>query len=92
MGHILRSNNSDPMRQISFLPDSAQRTDYGIKRVGKPRQNWLHHKKKYVYENVLGHYEYSETQVNDQKVLEAAIRRQFLTQFLAAPTPRSTVV
>ena len=77
MGHILRSNNSDPMRQISFLPDSAQRTDYGIKRVGKPRQNWLHHTKKYVYENVLGHYEYSETQVNDQKVLEAAIRRQF---------------
>ena len=45
LGHILRSDSSDPMRQISFLPVSARRADYGTKRVGKPRQNWLHHTK-----------------------------------------------
>ena len=39
LGHILRSNGNDPMRQISFLPDSAHRAEYGTKRVGKPRQN-----------------------------------------------------
>ena len=38
LGHILRSNGNDPMRQISFLPDSAHRVEYGTKRVGKPRQ------------------------------------------------------
>ena len=45
LGHTLRSDSSDPMRQISFLPVSAQRADYGTKRVGKPSQNWLHHTK-----------------------------------------------
>ena len=77
LGHILRSNGNDPMRQISFLPDSAHRVEYGTKRVGKPRQNWLHHTKKYVYENILGHYDYGETQMNDQRVYEAAVSRQF---------------
>lgn len=77
LGHILRSNGDDPMRQISFLPDSAHRVEYGTKRVGKPRQNWLHHTKKYVYENILGHYDYGETQMNDQRVYEAAVSRQF---------------
>ena len=77
LGHILRSNGNDPMRQISFLPDSAHRVEYGTKRVGKPRQNWLHHTKKYVYENILGHYDYGETHMNDQRVYEAAVSRQF---------------
>ena len=39
MGDILRTNADDPLRQVSFLPDSAHRLDYGKKRVGKPRQN-----------------------------------------------------
>ena len=77
LGHILRSNGNDPMRQISFLPDSAHKVEYGTKRVGKPRQNWLHHTKKYVYENILGHYDYGETHMNDQRVYEAAVSRQF---------------
>ena len=76
LGHILRSNGNDPMRQISFLPDSAHRVEYGTKRVGKPRQNWLQHTKKYVYENILGHYDYGETHMNDQRVYEAAVSRQ----------------
>ena len=29
LGHILRSSNDDPMRQVSFLPHSASRVDYG---------------------------------------------------------------
>jgi hypothetical protein len=77
LGHILRSDSSDPMRQISFLPVSAQRADYGTKRVGKPRQNWLHHTKKHVYEHILRHYDYNESQIVDQRVYEAAVNRQF---------------
>lgn len=57
------------MRQVSFLPDSAQRADCDTKRVGTPRQNWLRHTKKHVYEHALRHYDYSETQVHDQKII-----------------------
>ena len=52
LGHVLRlrSGNEDPMRQIPFLPDTACRIDYGKCRCGRPRQNWLHFAKKFVYE------------------------------------------
>ena len=66
LGHILRSDSSDPMRQIFFLPVSAQRA-----------QNWLHHTKKHVYEHILRHYDYNESQIVDQRVYEAAVNRQF---------------
>ena len=29
LGHVLRSNNDDPLRQLSFLPHSATRVEYG---------------------------------------------------------------
>ena len=60
MGHILRTSIDDPWRQVSFLPDSAHRLDYGKKRVGKPRQNRLYHTKKYVHEHVLNRHLFSE--------------------------------
>ena len=50
LGHVLRTNNKDPLRQISFQADSAERVYYGKKRIGKPRQNWIHQTKRYVYE------------------------------------------
>ena len=75
------------MRQISCLPDSAHRVEYGTKRVGKPRQNWLHHTKKYVYENILGHYDYGETQSSrKQTVLAFSL---LLRQRLAAQSSNS---
>ena len=42
LGHVLRSANDDPLRQLSFMPYSATRIDYGKRRRGHPRQNWLH--------------------------------------------------
>jgi len=73
----LRSDNNDPMRQISFLPDSAQRANYGTKRFGKPRQNLLHYTKKHFYEHILRQYDYNESQSIDQRVYEAAVNSQF---------------
>ena len=42
LGHIIRACDSDPLRQISFEPQTANRVQYGKKRCGRLRQNWLH--------------------------------------------------
>ena len=76
MGHILRTSTDDPLRQVSFLPDSSHRLDYGKKRVGKPRQKWLHHTKKYAHEHVLNRRLYSEID-DDHGISTAAMKRPF---------------
>ena len=89
LGHILRSSNDDPMRQVSFLPHSASRVGYGKKRVGKPRQNWLHHTKRFVYEQVLGYHNFDE-HTDDNCVYAAAMSRSFKASSpdsLITPTP-----
>ena len=70
LGHIHRSSNIDPLRQVSCEPNTANRVDYGRKRVGKPRQNWLLHTKKY-----LNGQNYEESQLEDNRVYAAATRR-----------------
>ena len=77
LGHVLRSNNDDPLRQISFLPLSATRVEYGKRRCGRPRQNWLHTTKKHVYEHTLGHFNYDESMYEDNMIYAAAQRRDF---------------
>ena len=77
LGHILRSSDVDPLRQVSFTSSSASRIDYGKTRVGLPRQNWVMFSKKYVYENKLHLPNYTETAEQDQRVYDAALRRQF---------------
>ena len=77
LGHILRSNDQDPMRQVSFIPSSALRVDYGKKRVGRPRQNWLMFSKKYAYENKLLRFNYQEEAEQDQYIYSAAQQRHF---------------
>ena len=61
----------------------ANRVDYGRKRVRKPRQNWLHHTKKYIYENILNGHNYEESQLEDNRVYAAATSQtDILTPFL----------
>ena len=31
LGHVLRCDNTDPLRQVSFVPESAYRVDYGAR-------------------------------------------------------------
>ena len=77
LGHILRACDTDPLRQISFEPQTANRVPYGKKRCGRPRQNWLHCTKKYVYENKLHFQHYDESMVDDNRIFHAAIQRNF---------------
>jgi hypothetical protein len=46
LDHLLRAGPEDPMRQIFFQPKSAIRPQYSRKRIGRPKQNWLHYAKK----------------------------------------------
>lgn len=77
LGHVLRTNNQDPLRQISFQADSAERVFYGKKRVGKPRQNWIHQTCKHIYEDVLHKASYNAQRAQNCQVLEQAIARKF---------------
>ena len=40
-GHILKADNRDPMRQVSFRRDSAAPYAPLFRRPGRPRKNWL---------------------------------------------------
>ena len=50
------------------MPSSATRIEYGKKRVVKPRQTWIHHAKKFVWEETLGRISYEETPVQDNLI------------------------
>ena len=41
-GHLLRTTDSDPMRQVVYSPQSANAYPIGKRRVGAPRQQWRH--------------------------------------------------
>ena len=41
LGHILRSPHNDPMREILFQPGKNTPRSEHVRRVGKPRANWL---------------------------------------------------
>ena len=76
LGHFLRSSDVDPLRQVSFTSSSASRIDYGKTRACRPRQNWVMFSKKYVYEHKLHLPNYTDTAEQDQRVYDAALRRQ----------------
>ena len=62
------------LRKILNLPSTFI---YGKKRSGRPRQNWLHYTKKYIYEEKLQRYNYEETILDDGHIYNAANARIF---------------
>ena len=79
-GHIIRSDDTDPLRQGSYQPGSAAPIDIGKRRVGRPRQQWLYHS------NSLVHSKFRHTVLTmdtiskifqDEAILQAALQRQF---------------
>jgi len=78
LGHLIRCENEDPLRQITFQNDSARRNIIGKKRVGKPRQNWIHQAKKHVWNNILKKAEdYTETEQQDLIIFNEGRNRRF---------------
>ena len=40
LGHIIRSNRNDPMKQVTFCDGSLTPVTPALRRVGRPRQKW----------------------------------------------------
>ena len=77
-GHILRSDNGDPLRQVTYMPNSANCYPIGKRRIGGPRQQWRHYTHKYIWENVAGEQtEYENSDRQNQKILQMAHVRDF---------------
>ena len=77
LGHVLRTQDEDPLRQVTFQPNTAYRVEYGKKRIGKPKQNWIHQAKKHVYVDKLHLFSYEETRNQDDHLLAQARQRRF---------------
>ena len=85
--HILRSNDNDPLRRVSYEPNSAVTFDVGKRRVGGPRQQWTQYSNKYAWENALGKGRYENTAQQNQELFNCARSRQFWKQ-IASACPR----
>ena len=41
LGHIIRADNSDPMRKVTFAADNIVEWGFDKRRVGRPKDQWL---------------------------------------------------
>ena len=41
LGHVIRADNTDPMRKVTFKPDSIRNWSTPLKRVGRPKEQWV---------------------------------------------------
>lgn len=71
-GHVLRTSSTDPMRQISYQPDSANPCLIGTRRVGRPRQQWLHNTNALIYTALTGNDNYMGSEAQTARILQAA--------------------
>ena len=46
LGHVLKAEDSDPLRQVSFKPGTAREIEAEKRRVGNPRISWQSSAKK----------------------------------------------
>ena len=76
-GHILRSDNRDPLRKVSYQPDSAETFNVGKRRVGGPRQLSTTYTSKCAWENRLNKGNFENTTRQTTEILQFARSRQF---------------
>ena len=77
LGHIARTEDSDPLREVTFQPGTTYRVEYGKKRIGKPRQNWIRETKRFIYIEKQGLFSYTEAKREDDQILQWAKDRRF---------------
>ena len=82
-GHILRTSEAEPLRQVSCAPNSAESYPVGKGLAGGPRQLWLFYSSKYVWENVLHNpfNRYANTNRQNNEILTEAHNRCVESRF-----------
>ena len=77
LGHIIRADNEDPMRQVTFVRDSININYTNKRRVGRPRGKWVEStlKQAWSYENSLEEYDNDNSEHN-RRIINRAKRRE----------------
>ena len=75
-GHILRTDASDPMRQVSFRRNSATPYTPAFRRPGRPRKNWLQTSLAMCW-NKLKDTPFTNNAEQQQEILDCALHRLF---------------
>jgi hypothetical protein len=89
LGHIIRADNDDPMRKVTFAPSTIVEWGFASRRVGRPKDQWLFESKKTVWkkcrhmEDRQGHKKvdkitkYKETPLQDAWIYTWGEERHF---------------
>lgn len=75
-GHILRTEPTDPMRQVSFRRNSATPYTPAFRRPGRPRKNWLETSLAMCW-NKLKDTPFTNSADQQQEILNCALHRLF---------------
>ena len=51
LGHVIRADDSDPMKQVALRDGSIKGTKIGKRRVGKPKLDWIQEGKRALGEH-----------------------------------------
>ena len=49
LGHIIRADNDDPMRKVTFKPNTIRNWNTPLRRVGRPKEQWIQSAKTQVW-------------------------------------------
>ena len=47
LGHVIRAGDTDPMRKVTFMPNTMKEWGTAGGRLGRPKDQWLQDAKKY---------------------------------------------
>ena len=42
LGHLIRAKEDDPLKEVTFNPDTMEIKAVGCRRVGRPKTHWIH--------------------------------------------------
>ena len=78
MGHIIRAKDSDPLRAVTFLPNSLTVIPLDSKkRAGRPKIDWIEQTKQDIWTAHLNSYGYASQEEQDNIIWFAAKHRLF---------------
>ena len=49
LGHVIRADNDDPMRKVTFAQNTVEEWGFAQRRVGRPKDQWIHESRKAVW-------------------------------------------
>ena len=67
LGHVIRTGNDDPMRQVIFKEGCVKELKVGTRRVGKPKLDWVRQDKIQVWKKFRSEIDRSESRNPDKR-------------------------